>query len=298
MKAKPFLILFIFCLITTAYAQNNSLKQPLKRLDQIFEHDQPKPQILLLGIFHFAGEQMDANTTPTSLRVNMLSPERQAQIESIVKKLAEFKPTKIAIEVSPRLQIHYDSLYQEYKAGRPLSSKYIKPEDETVQLGFRLAKLMKLERLYPIDAQAFRFQLSPKDSVLTFEKYKTQTDSSFNYWDKAYDLEKNLQDSLAFLLPLNKYLQYLNAPQKQAKAIGRWLITTKRGSNTEPIGADGFITRYFNRNVRIYSNVQRIATNKEDRILVIYGATHMYMLKQLFAASPEFELKDIMPYLK
>ncbi|MFD2323982.1 DUF5694 domain-containing protein [Mucilaginibacter galii] len=103
---------------------------------------------------------------------------------------------------------------------------------------------------------------------------------------------------MAYFLPLNEYLAYLNSPQKQARAIGRWLVTTKRGSNTEPIGADGFITRYFNRNVRIYSNVQRIVDSKNDRILIIYGATHMYILKQLFEASPEFKVKDVMDYLK
>ncbi|HMF72427.1 MAG TPA: DUF5694 domain-containing protein, partial [Flavitalea sp.] len=157
---------------------------------------------------------------------------------------------------------------------------------------------LKLVKLYPIDAQSFRFKLSASDSVLTFEKYKDQTDPSFTYWDSHYDAVKLYQDSLAFYLPLNKYLQYLNSPVKQAKTIGRWLITTKRGSNTEPVGADGFITRCFNRNVRIYSNVQRIVTDPADRILIIYGATHMYMLEQLFAASPDFNLRDVAPYLK
>ncbi|MDP9076987.1 MAG: DUF5694 domain-containing protein [Bacteroidota bacterium] len=266
-------------------------------MSAIFEEAKPKPQVLLLGVFHFAGEQVDANTTSPGLQLNMLSAERQKQIEALVKKLAAFKPTKIAIEASPRRQRYCDSLYYEYCKGRPIADKKIKPADETIQLAFRLAHMLKLKKLYPVDAQPFRFNLSKTDSILTYEKYKDQSDSSYTYWDKAYDGEKAHQDSLAFFLPLNRYLQYLNSPQKQAKAIGRWLIITKRGSNDEPIGADGFITRYFNRNVRIYSNIQRIVTSKKDRILVIYGATHMYLLKTLFAASPEFELNDIMKYL-
>ena len=39
--------------------------------------------------------------------------------------------------------------------------------------------------------------------------------------------------------------------------MGRWLVDTKRGTNVEPVGADGFIARYFLRNVRIFSNIQR-----------------------------------------
>ena len=300
---RYFCTLSIYCLSLflnsdSVFAQKTTLISPEKRLADLFETDKPKPQVLLLGVFHFAGEQMDVNTTPPELRVDMLSPERQQQIEQLVKKLAAFKPTKIAIEAPPQRGAFYDSLYNDYRAGKPLTGKYPLKADETIQLSFRLAKLLKLEKLYPIDAQAFRFKLSTEDSVLTFEKYKDQTDPSFTYWESHYDAVKLYQDSLAFYLPLNKYLQYLNSPVKQAKTIGRWLITTKRGSNTEPVGADGFITKYFNRNVRIYSNVQRIVTDPADRILVIYGATHIYMLEQLFAASPDFNLQDITPYLK
>jgi hypothetical protein len=296
---KKQLCLLLFILISaTAYTQKPTLKEAAKRQAEIFEDDKPKPQVLLLGVFHFAGEQVDASSTPANLRVDMLSAERQKQIQNLVNNLATYKPTKIAIEVSPKLQHYYDSLYHEYCAGKLLSGKNFMPADESIQLGFRLAKMLKLEKLYAIDAQAFRFKLSKADSVLTFEKYKDQADSSFTYWDKPYDNEKLYQDSLAHFLPLNQYLVYLNSPQKQARAIGRWLVTTKRGTNTEPIGADGFITRYFNRNVRIYSNVQRIINNKNDRVLVIYGATHMYLLKQLFEASPEFKLKDVMEYLR
>jgi hypothetical protein len=303
MPSKYYFLLLVLIAPCVSMAQNASLKTANKRLTTIFDDDKPKPEVLLLGVFHFAGEQVDASTAPASLRVDMLSPERQKQIGQLVKSLAAFKPTKIAIEVEPRQQKYYDSLYHEYAAGhvytgKTRTGKQLLPADEIIQLAFRLARLMNLQTLYPINAQPFRFKLSQADSVLTYEKYKDQTDTSFAYWDKQYDVETAHHDSLAFFLPLNEYLQYLNSPGKQARTIGRWLITTKRGTNAEPIGADGFITRYFNRNVRIYSNVQRIVTSKNDRILIIYGATHMYMLKQLFDASPEFKLVDIMQYLK
>lgn len=228
----------------------------------------------------------------------MLSPERQKQISQLVNSLVQFKPTKIVIEASPQKQSYWDSLYHSYNTGKPILGKYRNEADETIQLAFKLAKLMKLEKVYPVDAQPFRFKLSHADSILTYEKYKDQSDDSLTYWDNKYDEESLHEDSLKFNLPLQKFLLYLNSPEKEARSIGRWLITTKRGTNSEPIGADGFIVRYFNRNVRIYSNVQRIVTSNNDRILVIYGATHMYMLKQLFSASPEFDLKDITSYLK
>lgn len=272
-------------------------QSPIQKLHCIFEDDQTKPTVLLLGIFHFAGEQVDANTTPDALAVNMLLPDRQKQIEQLVNALAEFRPTKIVIEGLPLYQSRYDSLFTLYKADKlNASPKFM--ASETVQLGFRLAEKLGLNTFYPVDAKAFRFQLSQADSSLTFQKYKDQTDTSFVYWDERYDQESAYDDTLCYNLPLNEYLQYLNSTEKQARSNGRWLVTTKRGTNQEPIGADGFITRYFNRNVRIYSNIQRIVTRKDDRILVIYGATHMFMLNALFEASPEFKVEDVMKYLK
>lgn len=158
--------------------------------------------------------------------------------------------------------------------------------------------MLGIEKLYPVNANPFRFRLSPEDSVTTFDKYKKQGDSSYHYWEPKYNEAKLVADSLAYFGTLQEYLRFLNSNEVQERSNGRWLVTTKRGTNTEPIGADGFITRYFNRNVRIYSNIQRIVTSKTDRVLVIYGATHIYMLKMLFKASPEFDLQDVMPYLK
>jgi len=285
-------ILYLFLLLPLSAMSQD----PVKMLAKIFEDDRVKPAVLLLGVFHFAGEQVDANNIPSELRIDMLSAERQQQVKRLVDDLAKFAPTKIVFEGSPKFQARYDSLYQAYLQDK-LVAKPTFMADEAVQIGFRLAKKLGLKTLYPVDAQSFSFRLSPKDSVLTFEKYKTQTDISFAYWEKRYDEEDAYSDTLAFRSTTQQYLKYLNTPKVQARAIGRWLITTKRGSNTEPIGADGFITRYFNRNLRIYSNIQRIVDRKDDRILVIYGATHLYFLKTIFEASPEFKLEDVLKYL-
>lgn len=271
-------------------------QQPIEKMNKIFGDDKTKPMVLLLGVFHFAGEQVDANTTPKELRVNMHSKERQQQIHHLLESLSKFAPTKIAFEGPPHFQKKYDSLYHAYLQGNLKASESFMVS-EVVQIGFALAKKMNLKTLYPVDAQAFSFQLSKADSLTTFEKYKDQTDTASNYWNKIYDHYSTYNDTLAFHSTTQAYLKFLNSPKVQANSIGRWLVSTKRGSSTEPIGADGFITRYFNRNVRIYGNIQRMVTSKNDRILVIYGATHMYFLKGLFEASPEFLLEDVLKYL-
>jgi len=272
-------------------------QQPIEKMHAIFEDQKIKPVVLLLGTFHFAGESVDVNTTPDALSVNMMLPERQRQIQLLVEALAKFRPTKIVVEAPPQYQSRLDSLLAVYRAGKlNPSSKFA--SSEIVQLGFRLADKLGITTVYPVDAKHFRFQLSRADSIVTFKEYADQNDSTFEYWEARYELESAYDDTLCYKLPLREYLQYINDPAKCARSNGRWLITTKRGTNQEPIGADGFITRYFNRNVRIYSNIQRVVTRKDDRILVIYGATHMFMLSALFNASPEFAVEDVQKYLR
>jgi len=269
-----------------------------QRIETLFNEPATKPQVLLLGTFHFAGEQVDASTTPGSLSVDMLAPARQEQIKALVNQLARFRPTKIAIEAAPRQKKYIDSLYSAYCKGTFKGSSRLNAADEIVQIGFRLARMLGHTELFPVDAQPFRIQFSRADSLTMFSKYEDQTDSSFAYWDKRYETYALLQDSLKYGSSLKEFLLFLNSDKTQARSIGRWLVQTKKGSSQEPIGADKFIARYYNRNIRIYSNVQRMVTSPADRIVVIYGNTHQYILKHLFEASPEFEVVPVTDYLK
>ena len=60
------------------------------------------------------------------------------------------------------------------------------------------------------------------------------------------------------------------------------------------IGPD-VMAAWYGRNVRIFSNVTRI-TKPGDRILVLFGAGHVYYLRQLFGESANYELLDTNSY--
>ncbi|QDK82653.1 hypothetical protein EXU85_30210 [Spirosoma sp. KCTC 42546] len=287
-------------LLVSFFLTRSTLAQPIpirQQIDALFNPALPKPQVLLIGTFHFAGEQVDANTTPANLRVDILSPTRQTQLEEVLNQIARFKPTKIAIEASPNSKNYIDSVYSAYRAGRFQGDKRVRVDDELYQIGFKLANRLGHTELFPIDAQSFRIRFSPADSLTMFTKYEHQSDASFAYWDKQYTTYSKLQDSLKYNSSVIDYLRFLNADETQSRSIGRWLVTTKKGTNREPIGADGFISRYYNRNLRIYANIQRLVTSSSDRILVLYGNTHLYILKHLLKASPEFDLADTLNYL-
>lgn len=66
----------------------------------------------------------------------------------------------------------------------------------------------------------------------------------------------------------------------------------------EFFGPDFVTGWWFNRNLRILRNIQKINAKPTDRILVIFGAGHMNLLNLLFDSSPEYKLVKVNDYLK
>jgi hypothetical protein len=63
-------------------------------------------------------------------------------------------------------------------------------------------------------------------------------------------------------------------------------------------GVDFETGRWYNRNLRVFRNIQRIPHNSEDRILLIIGREHLNLLNLFFDTSREFELVSPLPYLE
>ncbi|MEO1436014.1 MAG: DUF5694 domain-containing protein, partial [Bacteroidota bacterium] len=55
-------------------------------------------------------------------------------------------------------------------------------------------------------------------------------------------------------------------------------------------GADLLSVWWYNRNLRIYRKIQKIGAGPDDRVLVLFGAAHVAILKQLFECDPAFDL--------
>ena len=62
------------------------------------------------------------------------------------------------------------------------------------------------------------------------------------------------------------------------------------------LSGHGFVDQvtggWYNRNLRIFANIHRIA-EPGDRILVIIGAGHVPIIRHAFRASPEFRLIEV-----
>ena len=252
-----------------------------------------KTKVLTLGTFHFGFPNKDVQKIEDSDQIDVLKPEHQKEIKEIVKRIAEFKPTIIAIEVGPDNQRKIDSVYRAY-----LNGTYELSRNETMQLGFRLAKQFNLSTLHCVDDSG-RFY-ADVDSVLSGKDAMARQefmDYFYNNPDSSLIYESGYIFKTEGIL---KELQRLNSEEEIRKDLGNYMISIFKYETTdnEYFGVDFTSGWWFNRNLRILRNIQKIPTKPEDRILVIFGAGHMNLLNIFFDASPEYELERVNDYLK
>lgn len=102
-----------------------------------------KPTLMILGSGHLANWGAD--------RINyrmddVLAPKRQAELQALADQLAQFKPTKIAVEVDERWEAKLQEEYNGY-----LKDSFQLEPHEIHQIGFRLAKDMGHPKVYCVD---------------------------------------------------------------------------------------------------------------------------------------------------
>ncbi len=248
--------------------------------------------MLAVGVFHFSFPNLDARQVRSEEQIDVLDPKYQQEILALVDRLAAFRPTKIIIERMPAQQKRYDSLYASF-----LQGKHALRRNEEEQIGFRLARMMGHQKLYCVDEWGALYPAL--DSV--FRSADTTELERF-----ASFIQKNPDSSLKRSVPhvfqkegVLAQLRLLNDPETVRASLGNYLVggfkyEQKKG---DFFGADFESSRWFNRNLRIFRNIQRV-TEPGDRILVLFGADHMNLLQLFFSASPEYRLNDALPFLQ
>lgn len=236
-------------------------------------------RILILGTHHFAGSTDFIKGTPEDIT----SERRQREVEELVRRLAEFRPNKIAVEIPYSEETSLNSEYQAYVAGtRPLGPS----EDE--QVGFRLARRLQHPKIYAID-----YRLN-EDMGRVMSWAAANGDEEFVQFVQQFGARMQAEAKDAATLPLLEVLRRHNTPEYD-NLHSNYMRMARVGTGTEPVGAEVVADRY-ERNVHIFANLAR-ATEPGDRILVIYGASHGKLLRDFVRESTELELEPIAPYL-
>lgn len=86
-----------------------------------------------------------------------------------------------------------------------------------------------------------------------------------------------------------------NDPEQDRINKDAYLLTNAVGAGSNFLGADT-TARWWHRNFRMYANVQKYA-QPGQRVLVIAGAGHTAILRDLLAIDRRLIAEDVMPYL-
>ncbi len=254
-----------------------------------------KTKAMVLGVFHFSNPGLDSYKEKYPL--NILEENKQKELDTLLSKIAEYKPTKILVEWN---RIKADSItnvrYQYYlKDSFDISKK----SNEVYQIGFKLAKKLEHNRIYCSDAFADWFGVE-----LDWDNYDEDAYlKSKGQYEKAtrYDYESfyELHDSLKTTHSLTEHLRLINKPEDRLKDHQAYLTNNMiKGAGDNYLGADG-VARWYRRNLRIFANAYDLTDfGKEERLLLIYGSGHVWQLRQLFKDSPDFEYVEPNEYLK
>lgn len=253
-----------------------------------------KAKAMMLGVFHFSNPQRDSYKP--KFEVDVLSEKRQLEIDQLLSKIVEYKPTKILIEANrirsdSLLNAHYNNYLKE-------NFSIQKEKNEIFQLGFKLAEKLGHERIYSTDARADWFGVEldwdnyDEDAYL---KSKGQLVKS-----TRYNPEKRAEilDSLKTTMTLTDFLIIENNPKNLLQNHQQYLTNVVlEGAGDNYLGADT-AGKWYRRNLRIFANVYDITDfNEQERILMIYVHGHVWTLRQFFMDSPDYDYIEVNDYL-
>ena len=244
-----------------------------------------RPLCLVVGAPHLDNPGRDVANLAVD---DMSTARRQRQIEEVVARLAAFHPTRMAVEWPAAEQARLDQRYRDYRSGRLALSA-----SEVDQIGLRLAARLGLERLEAVD-----WNQMPPGTVADFD---------WETWALAHGQQARLEalldrrsvaaDTARFrAATLLESLREANAPEELARAHRRYFDFALLGDEASHPGAN-WVANWYGRNLKIFANLVRRAPGPGERLLVLYGAGHAFLLREFAAQSGAFEVLEAGPFL-
>lgn len=237
-----------------------------------------RPEILILGTFHMANPGHDVHDIDAD---DVLSARRQREIAALVEVLKRFRPTKIAVEA------HVGSTSVERRYADYLAGTYTLTRNEIDQIGYRLAAALGHSTIYPVDEDGEFQYVRVRDYAVA----KGLT-AAFDSMEARNAARAKRQGEFLATHSILETLAYMNADSTAAGTLASDFAFVRFGDPWEYAGSD-LLTFWIQRNLRIYRNIQALATSPDDRILVIYGAGHLPWLRLAAANDRTVRLRTL-----
>jgi hypothetical protein len=267
----------IICLAFACNQKANEAATSSEKKPKVAKNNSEKISVLNFGTAH-----LSLTTDSNSSMINLNDPKEKADLKKMVEKIAEFKPTVILLELDPNNNEYIKKTYAKYKIDQNERLNY---SDEVNSIGLEVGRLSGTERIYGIDSQI-----------------------GFDYPSLVNLANKDKVDSLFVVDMMNSYQKVNNLKLKeQFKEINtteykmrtfdfyNFLATQHTKENYE--GAK-VISNFYERNLRMYSNLNDLELSKDDRVFILAGATHTAYLDIFIENSNKFILENPLKYFE
>ena len=258
-----------------------------------------KPTLMILGSGHLANWGAD--------RINfkmddVLAPKRQAELQQLAEQLAQYRPTKIAVEADERWDAELQEEYNGYLKGNFQLERH-----EIHQIGFRLAKEMGHSKVHCVDY--FRDDPIVREDLdhhlIDWGTFAEANNQKHLLSDDEKVEGKIVQDEegRTWIVPekyeplIDMYIR-INQDEKIRKNLRDYLRIARIGLQDQYPGANWVAHSWYPRNLKTFVNLTRITESEDERILLIIGAGHLGFLKQIVEDSEFYHLESPLEYLE
>lgn len=245
-------------------------------------------QIFLLGTFHFHEDSAD-----------FFTEDSQQQLRILNSKLMKFAPEVVCVEIPVQAQSIIDAAYaalpievfDDYETMRDSiigkaflfgQERTLTYKTESVQIGIRLAKSLGLDRVHTID------EVLDLPGFEMPEKFKPKFNRNRSWMHDLNNAPSSkhgaLYDRIAFH-NLDEWSYRNHQLYIEPNLVGAG--STHEGSN--------YLGEWYKRNLRIFANIQKLCENHK-RIFSVFGAGHLYILRELIKACEYMELVEFQEY--
>ena len=254
--------------------------------DQYLSGEDKVPEVLLVGTFHFGYPGLDGHKTKDEYKLDILSDQRQEELRELLDYIKKFKPTKIMIESGRNTGYLMNRMRRWEKGEEELGRR------ESDQIAIRLAHELELDTIYGIDAPSLMNEMFQSKDSTAFQSFFAnifeERDEMQNKFENRYWNWYDVQDQLTYEMRLLDFFKFQNTDKVIERMHGHYVLDDNYDDYNS---MDGWLLlNWYSRNLRIIKNLHRIETNEDDRIMILFGAGHMAILKQQLEATPEYEL--------
>ena len=259
-------------------------------------------QVMLLGTYHMDNPGLDEVNVDAD---DVLADERQAQLEALAERLADWDPDRIAVERPYDNMEAVNSLYESYRTGEyaydreerfPAPHPMRDDEDsecrsEVVQVGFRLADRLNHSHVVPIDEHPDEPDADPfADRDIDSTRKTSVSLPDPDEWKR--DVENHLVSS-----SIPEHLVWMNRESQLRFNHDLMFGRTVRAAGEGLSGTPTFLAYWYDRNIRMVHHLWRTMEHGDERMLLVVGTGHIRVLRHLLDETPMCCPVSPLPYL-